>query len=464
MSLRPRAPLTEAPVMRSIAGAGLANLLTSVILVARNLLDGYYAARVSTDALASFALVIPVIMLLIGLSHGVSVAAGNVLTTRSGKGTPPTPAFVCHAVVTALGTGLVLAALLGAAAPVAIDLYGAAPEIREHALTLAMWLIMGMPVLFLYGVLTALLRALGDAAGAARAATAGLLIGVAVTPLLVFLVPPFPDAPLVGIALGLQVGYALTSVLVAVRLKRHGLLGGRPDKATFRSDLTEFARRGLPVAMTNLVTLGAAFGVTGVMAQAGREATAAFGVVSRLDLFPLTVVNAIVLAVVPFVGHNFGAGNKDRVRRGITAALTLMLCSWAVLGTILAVAAPTVARLFGLTGGTAAMATDWLRLSALAFFFQGVTMTSIALLQVMERPRTALLANIAYLYALQLPWLVFLADGGTEGLYRAVAGSQIVAGSAFLLVGAWLLLRRSRMAHMSTEGGNGNVPEVQSAG
>ncbi|CCH32404.1 MatE-like domain efflux pump [Saccharothrix espanaensis DSM 44229] len=442
--MRPRASLTEAPVLRSIAGAGLANLLASVILVGRNLLDGFYAAAVSTDALASFTLVIPIIFLLIGLSQGVSVAASNVLATRTGAGTPPSPDFVRHAAFAALTTALALGLLLAVAAPAAMSLYRADPEVLDHAVVLARWLIAGMPVLFLYGVSTAMLRALGDAPGAAKAATAGLLVGVAATPLLVFVTPPFPDDPLVGIALGLQLGYACTTVLVALRLRRRGLLGGRIDRATLRADLSAFARLGVPVALTNLVTLGAAFLITGVVSNAGTDATAAYGVVSRVDQFALIVVNSVILALVPFVGQNFGAGRPDRVRQGVLSALALMLGCWVLLGTVLALAAPAVAELFGLPGEAAVTATGWLRLSALAFIFQGVTMTAVALLQVLGRPGLALVANAVHLYALLVPWLFLLASGDDPAvLYQAVAGAQITTGVAFLLIGAWVLRRRT---------------------
>ncbi|UED87528.1 MATE family efflux transporter [Streptomyces profundus] len=451
MTLRP-ASLTEAPVLRSIAGAGLANLLASVVLVGRNLLDGYYAARVSTDALASFTLVIPVILLLIGLSQGVSVAAGNVLSTRTGAGTPPSASFVRHAALVALGAGCAIAALLAVVAPAAMGLYQATPDVLDRAVTLALWIVAGVPVLFLYGVSTALLRALGDAAGAAKAATTGLLGGVAATPLLVFALPPFPSDPLIGIALGLQLGYATTTVLVALRLRRHGLLGGRVERAALRRDLADFARLGVPVTLTNLVTLGAAFVVTGVMANAGKETTAAYGVVSRVDQFALIVVNSVILALVPFVGQNFGAGLRDRVRAGVMSALALMLGCWALLGTVLALAAPRVAELFDLPADAAQIATGWLRLSALAFFFQGVAMTTIALLQVLGRPRLALACNAVQLYALLLPWLLFLArDDDPAVLYRAIAGSQVVTGTVFLLAGCWLVHRWSRQPKMSEE-------------
>ncbi|MEU5878730.1 MATE family efflux transporter [Spirillospora sp. NPDC047279] len=454
MRLRPTAPLTEAPVTRSIAGAGLLNLLASIVLVGRNLLDGYYAARVSTDALASFTLVFPIIFLLIGLSQGVSVAVGNTLARRTGAGTAPSGSYVRHAALAALAAGGALAILLSVVAPAAMGLYEAEPDILDRSVTLARWLIAGMPVLFLYGTTTALLRALGDAAGATRAATAGLLAGVAVTPLLVFAVPPFPSDPLVGIAIGQLLGYACTTCLVALRLWRRGLLTGRTDRAALPSDLAAFARLGGPVALTNLVSLGAMFMVTGTMADAGRATTAAYGLVSRIDQFSLIIVNSVILALVPFVGQNSGAGRRDRVRQGILSALGLMLGCWALLGTALTIAAPWITALFGLPDGTATQATGWLRLSALAFFFQGVVITGVALLQVLGRPRVALAAIAAHLYGLQLPLLLILARGGDPArLYWAVAGSQIVTGSVFLVIGGWLVRRRTGLRETPDETG-----------
>lgn len=450
--------IISGPVLRPIAVMSLTNLPAMAILLCRNLLDAFYASRVSVGSLEAFTLVIPITLLLVGLSQGISIAAGTVLSTRLGTGVQITRQFILHALIAALLGGALLSAILLALLPAGFSLYHVNVEVLDNAREMATWQIAAMPVLFLYGVLTALLRAMGDTYACARAATAGLLTGVTTTPLLVFIVLKYSTNPVLGISIGLQVGYACTAIIVLVRLRSRGLLGGGPDKSALANDLRSFAKIGTPVILTNLTTLAAVFVITGVIAGSGADAVAAFGVVSRLDQFALTIVNAIILSLLPFVSQNAAAANWWRVRRGVVSAVELMAGCWLVVGLGMALGAPWIIALFNLPVDSRELAIQWLRLTAFAFLFEGLIVTAIDLYQVVHRPRTALIGNLIYLYALQLPALLWAAARhDTAALYLAITGAQVAAGVALLIFGA---VRGRRIPESTSFKGQANAKRI----
>lgn len=429
--------LLDAPVLRSLAGSSLANLAASLALVSRNLLDGYYAAQLSTTTLAAFTLALPIVFLTIGLSQGLSVAVGNILARRAGRGERADALYVRNAALAAALGGSMLALPLFAALPWLFAAYGADAAVLVPARRFATALLAGMPLLFLYGVATAMLRALGDARAAARATTTGLAFGALLTPLLTFGVGLPQDWALVGIAVGLAAGYAMTTVLVARQLARRGLLVRRGNAARWREDSRAFVRAALPVIGNNLVALAALFVMTGVVAGAGREAVAALGVVSRIEQFALVLMNAVVLALVPFVAQNFAAGRSDRVVSAFGWSTLLMLAGALPVALVLLIANAQIGRVFALPPEGLRVAQSWLALAGVAFFFQGITLAGTGVLQALRRPRLALLITLLRLYALMLPALFWLsANSGAPLWYWAVSGAQILSGSAFLLAAA----------------------------
>lgn len=98
--------------------------------------------------------------------------------------------------------------LLTVAFPLALHSYVSNPATAERAIMLCNGIIAGAPLLFVYGTLTSALRALGQAGSAARATVIGLGVGAICTATLMSATPFTLFAePLLGIAIGLAVGY-----------------------------------------------------------------------------------------------------------------------------------------------------------------------------------------------------------------------------------------------------------------
>jgi len=149
-----------------------------------------------------------------------------------------------------------------------------------------------------------------------------MTIDVLLDPLFIFGLGPVPAYGPRGAAIATVLSQACAFAAALVVLYRRGIItrvrtSVREILASWRHILSV----GLPAAITQLITPVSTGVITSIVAPYGVAAVAGFGVAARLEMFAVTVINAIGGALVPFVGQNWGAGKKPRVSRAVKVAL-----------------------------------------------------------------------------------------------------------------------------------------------
>lgn len=442
-------------IVRGLGVAAAANVGAAAILILRNLLDSYFAAAVSVQALAALTATVPVTLLLIGLSQGISVVAGHAVVLRRKQGADGTPAaslvapLVAHVHLLAAGCGVAVALVLELLCSVGVPHYVADPQLAARTVVLLRAILVSGPLLFLYGAATAVLRASDMAPAAARAVAVGLGSGAVLTALLMAApvrlhVAPLAAEPLLGIAVGLACGYALAAALALRALARAGLLARPAPWPAARADMAAMLRRAAPAMATNTVALAAMFVVTAAAARAGPEAMAAFGAVFRIEQFGMIVLNGIVLALVPLAARQMRDGRPDTLFLVVTSGLGMIGLAGLAIGALLLLAAPWVALVLHLGGSAAELLASWLRFAGLALVFQGITQGIVGLVQV-RSARLALLITMVRLYGVMLPLLWWLSHSAPQALYLAMSATH-VAGGCVLLAVLWYRHRQGAVA------------------
>jgi Na+-driven multidrug efflux pump len=243
--------------------------------------------------------------------------------------------------------------------------------------------------------------------------------------------------PLIAIAIGLAVGYAVASAIALRSLHRLGV-ATNPWQGLNRSELYQMVRAGLPVMANNLVALGAMFAVVGLAASAGTLDAAAYGVVFRVEQFGLIAINAVVLAMVPFAARAIGDTDPSRLRSTVKTALGVLLILGILIGICIIVGARIIVAPFALPPEGTALAVSWLKIAGAALAFQGVILLCTALLQI-QHSWLALGITALRLYGLTLPAILLVGDYYDGLLYPTMSAVQILIGFvAIVFIWRWL--------------------------
>jgi putative MATE family efflux protein len=330
MSSRTRAMLEGAilPTMLRLIVGNLAVIVVQAVLV---LMEAYYISWLGDDAVAGVTLVFPLVTLMLtmstaGIGGGVSAVVAQSLGARRAD---VADAAALHAIIlgTMLGLGFTAAELLGG--PALFRAMGASGGVLDAATTYGAVFFAGITALWLYNILTSILRG----AAILRLPSIVTLVGAAVTlilsPAIIMGWGPLPRLGIVGAALATVIFYVGATTFLAVYL-----LSGRTQINPLRCRQIEMRmfwqilRIGLPAAVNNVVTSGTLLLIAWLVAHFGTAALAGYGIGSRLETAQIPVFAGIGTAVIAMVGTNIGAGQQERAARiawigaGLAAAIS----------------------------------------------------------------------------------------------------------------------------------------------
>jgi len=188
-------------------------------------------------------------------------------------------------------------------------------DVLPLAVSYTRWLLLVTPFLFGTFLIGSLLRAVGDSKTPLYFQAGGLLLTVALDPVLMFGWLGCPRLGLNGTAIANIITQAASMFALYAWLHRRGNVTA-PDWRRLTLDrptLWLILKVGLPAAVQQgLAAFGFLF-VTGIVNAYGASATAAFGAALRIDQVALLPAMGFGVAVSMMVGQNIGAKRFDRV-------------------------------------------------------------------------------------------------------------------------------------------------------
>lgn len=441
------ARFTEGPVERALARTTLQMLLGILAMVAFNLVDTFFVGQLGKVELAAMAFTFPVVTVFGGLALGLGQGASAVISRALGQGDQNQ---VRRLTTDALLLSVAVVTVLVAVGLATIDPLFRAMGASDELLPLIeqymhIWYL-GVPFVVIPMVGNNAIRATGDARTPAMIMLVAVTVNLVLDPVLIFGLGPFPRMELAGAAL--TTVFARAAALTAsmwVLTARYRMVTRRWEGlAVTVSSWRRILWIGLPDAGTRMILPLGAGVVTRLVSGFGKEAVAAFGVATRVDIFALAMVMALCSMLGPFVGQNHGAGLFARVRRGVRSS-QLFAVSWGVLTLCsLWLGARPLAGLFNDDPLVIDNIALYLHIVPFGYGLVGVLMICSTTLNVLERPLHASALTVLQMFCLYVPLAVLGARlMGLSGIFWAALVANGVTGVAAYLVLRWVLGRRA---------------------
>lgn len=404
-------PLLTEPVPRLVRAMAIPASIGYLFNTLYNVVDTWFAGRISTDALAALGLSFPVFFAIIAVASGLATGISSVLANHLGAGRHQEAlGIAAQAVTFTLAASAVLTAAGLALAPDLFRILGATGEPARLAVQYMAILFAGAVGFNLAHALNACLVARGDTHTYRNVLMLGVALNAALNPWFIHGGAGLPAMGFSGIAVSTVLIQFISAAVLYRAARRRGALPP-PAIRTFRLQRTvaaELLRQSGP-AMLNMMTIGLGILViTWFVNEHGRGAVAAYGIATRIEQIILLPAIGLNLAVLAVAGQNNGAGRADRVRETVRVALRFGLLALA----------PGFLLLFVWPGAAMAVFTDdaevvrigagYLRIAAFLIYAYVILFTLTAALQAVKQPMYALwiglyrqlLAPVAIMYAL----------------------------------------------------------------
>jgi putative MATE family efflux protein len=274
-------------------------------------------------------------------------------------------------------------------------------------------------------------------------ALAGITLNVVLDPLLILGVGPFPRLGVTGAGLATVAGET-ASLALALGLAATGrfplrLAQARASFSAFRAG--QIFRIGAPEAVIDFLFSAVYMVLAYVTGKFGAPATAALGIVNRLESVTYLTAAAIGLAVATMVGQNLGARLPDRAAASARTG-GILITGVAGLLTVVYLALPeAIVRLFTDDAEVTRQAVLFLRIVAISQVFMGWELVyGQAFVGAGNTVPPMVISSLTSVARIPMAWgLAFHTSMGTDGIWWTISITGIVRG---LLLVFWF--RRGR--------------------
>jgi putative MATE family efflux protein len=422
-SKKPR--LTEGPVSKTLMRLALPMMVGIVGMVAFNLVDTFFVGRLGTLELAAMSFTFPVVLVVMSISRGLGVGATAVLARAIGEGD--------HHKVRRMTTDALLLSWLVVVAFVVAGLLTIDPLFRllgagEEVLPLIkkymrIWYL-GMPFVVIPMVGNSAIRATGDTKTPSAIMLAAILVNASLDPLFIFGIGFFPRLELAGAALATVIARATTFAISLLVLSRREkmLTLERVSLREIYQTWKQVLYLGLPAAATYIIIPLSTGIITRLIAGYGPEHVAGFGVATRIEMFALTIVMALSVVLIPYVGQNVGAGRVMRVRQGVHYSQLFSLAWGLLLFLVFLLLARPIASIFNKNPDVVSTTALYLSIVSLSYGAQGIIELNASTFNALKKPLPAAALSLIRMFAFYVP-LAFLGSRllGLKGIFGAVA-------------------------------------------
>lgn len=413
------------PVPRAVAALAIPTIISQIVTMIYNLADTFFVGQIGDPyVVAAVSLVSPWFNLLTALGNLFGLGGGSLISRMLGRQNHKDIRKVsAFSVWGGAATTLVFALLTFVFRRPLLNFLGASPDTYGYAESYLIW------VVVLGGVPTMLSLSLGHllrSEGHARPASTGMMFGgilnVILDPVLIF---GF-DLDVAGAAIATafsNLASVVFFVVIYMRLGERTSVSLHPKNFTFRF-VRQIFSVGLASALATALGNASNMVIVKLSSGYGDIPVAAYGIVKRIDQFPLNVSMGLCQGFMPLVGYNYASGDYKRMRKVSYFSWKTALIMSACFIACFAVFAPQILHLFIPEAQTSTLGASFLRIACLAVPLTSVNFLISYTLQAMGKGTQSAILTFSRQGLLNIPLLILMDI--TIGLYGMIWTQLVV--------------------------------------
>ena len=440
--------MTEKPISRLIPGLAVPTIISMLITSIYNMADTFFVSQINTSASAAVGIIFSLMAMIQAVGFTLGMGAGNYISRSLGaKNEDIAVRTAATAFFTAIGIGVVMAVTGLSFLDRLVRLLGATETIAPYARDYARYILLGAPVMTGSFVMNNLLRSQGYAVYAMAGITTGGILNMILDPVLILGPGPFPKLGVTGAAIATVTAQAIVMSImilgIIVRKKENVLKGTRLFAKIPAEFLRGICRIGIPTAIQGMAYCGISMILTRMVSGYGAEAVATQRVGGQIESISWNTADGFAAALNAFVAQNYGAGERERVRKGYQVSLWTVGI-WGVLVSAVFICFPNaIADIFFHEPKAVATAVGYLVIIGFSEAFMCVELTTIGALSGLGRTRLCSVISIV-LTSARIPLAIVLSGiMGLDGIWWALTSTSIVKGIIFTCTFFWIMREKS---------------------
>ena len=436
--------MKEQPILNLLLKMSLPMVVSMLVNSLYNIVDSFFVAKISENAMTALSLVFPVQNLINAVMICFGIGINAVISFYLGAADQK-KADQAASQGMLLGTfhGILLMIICLVVIHPFLSLFTNDAEIVNLGLRYS-------KIVFLFSVFFAwelvfekVFQAVGKMNISMICLMSGCLVNIFLDPVLIFGLGPFPSLGIEGAALATGLGQTFSAILylifymvapISVKFRRAYF---KPDFALCKKMYSIGIPASLNMALPSLLISS----LNVILAGFGQSYVFVLGVYYKLQTFLYLPANGVIQGMRPLIGYNYGAKEHSRVNKIYQTSLILVLAIMAV-GTVLCLCIPgTLIHLFTATPATIKIGSSALHIICLGFLVSSVSVTSSGALEGLGMGLPSLIISLCRYTLIIIP-LAFLLSllQGASGVWHAFWITEAITA----IISYWIYHRKVR--------------------
>lgn len=411
------------PVLPLVISMALPMTISMLVNALYNIVDSFFVAKISDDAMTALSLVYPIQNLMmattVGFGIGINARIAYFLGAKKEKeaNVSASVGMVCnivHGILLMIGCILIMPAFL--------KMFTKDATIIDLGLQYS-------NIVFLFAIPVSIsisLEKIFQSVGRMRTSMFCMMIGcianVMLDPLLIFGIGIFPKLGIEGAAIATGIGEMVTlaGYISFYFVKPISVRINVCYVKFCASNLKRMYAIGIPATLNMALSSLQISVLNGILAVYSSAYVLVLGAYFKLQTFLYLTANGVVQGMRPLLAYNYGAGEKKRVDQIYKTALRI-IAGVMVVGTLLCMSVPDkLIGLFTNNAQTIKIGQNALRMISLGFVVSSVSVTASGALEGLGKGARSLVISLMRYLLIMLPVAFILSRSfGPSGVWSA---------------------------------------------
>jgi len=375
-----------------------------------NIVDTYFAGKISSDALSALAKSFPIYFILIAASVGVTVGGTSLIANSIGeKNKENVLRYFGQTIIYGVLLSIIVTLVGLFFAANIFSLMGSSSKVIKLGLEYTNVIFSGSIIFISVVALNSLLHAEGDTKTFRNVLILSFFLNIILNPLFIFGFGPIPPMGMFGIGLATIVCQIIAFLLILIKITKSKTLKNISLKY-FYPNLTFLNKiffQSAPISAALFMISIGNFIILSYASRFGELAVAGYGSATRFEQILLLPVLGLNTAIISIVGQNFGAKEYLRVKQSYYQAITYGTVIMLIAGLIIFVSADKIVSIFTNDVVVINYGTIYLKISALIFPAYPVYFISNGFFMALKKSSYAMNLNIIRNVLLPIPTILF---------------------------------------------------------
>jgi len=406
-------------------------VISMLVQAMYNIVDSYFVAKVSEEALTAVSLAFPVQNLMISIAVGTGIGINALLSRNLGEKKFEQANKAANNGLFLAVISYILTVILGI---LLIDFYFSAQtdiaEVITGGATYTKICTVFSLGLYIQICCERLLQATGKTIHSMLVQAIGAITNIILDPILIFGLLGMPAMGIEGAAYATVIGQSTSALLgiylnitknkeISIKVK-----GFKPNISIIKNIYSI----GVPSILMRSVSSITIFGMNNILLGFSSTAAAVMGIYYKLESFVVLPVFGINNGMIPIVAYNYGAKKKERITKTIKVSVIFAVLIMG--GGLLALFFMTepILTIFNASKNLMTIGVPAVKIISLHFMFAGICIVFSAVFQALGKGTYSLIISLVRQLVVLLPVAFLLSKTGKlSAIWWAFPISEIIA-------------------------------------